>query len=115
MVTQSDDAVTLTYDSDLILVSVVPGDRPFFGWQPQDVIGTYFMLAGRAAPETPAAARTFLESLAQAGQTEIRQRFAAVCADGSMAMADVRMRIELDGAGRLRSCIGVVRPVTSTG
>lgn len=43
--------VVITYDANLIVLSVTPGDRPFLGWKPDNIIGTCFKITslGRSA------------------------------------------------------------------
>lgn len=76
--------VTITYDARLRVTSVAPYDRPFFGWNPSEVIGTYFLLgAGPMAELDQEEAIAIIRSLAAANPRQLQHGFEARRADGT--------------------------------
>ena len=42
--------VRLTYDADLVVTDIDPDDRLFLGWNPAQILGTFFLLADGQIP-----------------------------------------------------------------
>ena len=93
----------LHYDGDHVLTGVEP-HQPFLGWNPDEVIGTYFSLAGLDR-EATAQAMAALSALGQdhdLGRSPVRR------ADGTSAIVDIRLRLALE-AGVLTGYVRDVR------
>lgn len=101
--------LTLTYDADLILRTVSPHE-PFLGWNPDDIIGTPFMLAGISHADAKGIANALLAS----GQLLTRQAVAARGAHGQVVPANVHLVLTTTAFGALAGMTGQVRFVTPT-
>lgn len=82
----------LHYDGGHVLTAVEP-HQPFIGWEPDDVIGTHFSLAGLDRDTT---ARSIRALLALGHDHELR-RTPVLRSDGTPALVDIRLRLALDG------------------
>lgn len=93
----------LHYDGDHVLTSVEP-HQAFLGWEPDDVIGTHFSLAGLDREATDKA----VSALISLGQDHALGRSPVRRADGTSAIVDVRLRLTLED-GVLTGYVGEVR------
>jgi hypothetical protein len=87
------DRVRLSFDLDSTLLAVEP-HRPFLGWQPEQIIGTYFSLAGL----DPLTSVGVIRALVASGQFETKGEITAICGDGSRVLVDVRIRLIVEEA-----------------
>ena len=93
--------VTLSYDGQLRVTDIVPKDRPFFGWDPYAVIGTYFILAAGPVSELPQAeAIAFLHAVAASGPEIVAHAYEVRCADGTTQARHATVRIHVDESGK---------------
>ncbi|MFM8349801.1 MAG: helix-turn-helix domain-containing protein, partial [Actinomycetales bacterium] len=99
----------LTYDVDLILRSVTPHE-PFLGWNPDDIIGTPFMLAGISHAD----AKGIVQVLISAGQLTTSQAIAAKSASGLVVPAELELTLITTPSGAFAGMTGRVRFVTPT-
>jgi len=86
--------VQLDYDHRLILRAIDPGDRPFLGWQPAEVIDTFFMLTAVSVINSNRKAALAIAHVWAAigihswnGPTAIR------CADGTITSYDIHLSL----------------------
>ena len=95
--------IRLEYNRDHVLISVEPR-QPFLGWIPEDIIGTHFSLGGLSveASDRVVAALISVGSEHSLGRNAVRQ------ADGSSAVVDIVLHLELD-QGELKGYWGEVR------
>jgi hypothetical protein len=84
--------VRLTCDLDSTLLAVDPY-QPFLGWQPDQIIGSYFSLAGLDPPVSAG----IIRALTGSGKLETKGRISAICSDGTPVLADVRIRLIAEG------------------
>lgn len=76
--------VTLTYDQHLILRKIDPNDRPFLGWDPAQVVDTFFLLtATQRVHSSRRVAMAIARVLAATGLNFQYGPQALRCADGS--------------------------------
>ena len=93
---------TLYFDADSTLLAVEP-HAPFLGWDPEQVIGSYFSLAGI----DPSASKLALDSLVATGQADHRVALAAVTSDGAVSPVMATLRLEIQ-SGRIVGYSGEV-------
>jgi DNA-binding winged helix-turn-helix (wHTH) protein len=96
--------VELTYDSKLVLSSVRPY-LPFLGWQPDEVIGTPFMLAGSRHQE----AMRQVQDMIRAGDLTIQVFFTSFSAEGAAVATEAAIQIHLDESGALNGMLSQAR------
>ena len=93
--------VTLVYDRKLRVTEIHPKDRPFFGWDPDAVIGTYFILAaGQGSTLAQPEAIDLMNALVASGPQVVTQVYAVRCADGTTAKCRALMHLHADAHGR---------------
>lgn len=93
-------AVSVTYDARLRVTSVDPGDRPFFGWDPQEVIGTFFLLDASAARMiSQEDAIRMITVMAETGVLVTESAYEILYADGSKQTHRGRIELLLDEHG----------------
>lgn len=102
--------VILTYNESMVLISVEPAE-PFFGWRPEDVIGTDFLLASEEVALS-GGVESVLRSLMAAGTREFTIDANVHCADGSRARARMENRLQVDERGQFRGLVGRVAPLS---
>lgn len=91
-------SVELTYDRRLILRRVEPADRKFFGWNPEDVINTFFLLTTHRKLSTRRSfAVTMTKALCLAGFTEWSGPMEVRTGDGGHRLANVEIRLITEG------------------
>lgn len=95
--------VTLTFDAESVLLSVEPR-MPFLGWDPQEIIGTYFSLAGM----DPESSRRALDALVKLGEMVTLHRIPAHDARGEVHTLEGRLTLQVH-EGVLQSYAGEVR------
>lgn len=79
----------LVSESQLILREIVPDDQPFLGWDPTEVLDTFFILAPQPwLYEHPHMARALTTTLVLAGVSTISGPFNVRRADGGLHIAD---------------------------
>lgn len=93
-VAPSDLAVTLQFDHGLVLRAVTPR-ASFLGWQPEELIGTFYSPLGM----DEAGARVLLATFIKVGQLEPSGPVSAVHRDGSVIAARIENRINVDHWG----------------
>lgn len=93
----------LHYDGDHVLTAVEP-HQPFLGWQPHDVIGSPFSLAGFDRDMTARA----MASLLAVGQEHDLGRSLVYQANGTPTSVSIRLRLRVED-GALRGYSGEVR------
>ena len=93
----------LHYDGNHVLTAVEP-HQPFIGWDPDDVIGTYFSLAGLDRETT---ARS-MEALLALGHDHELSRAPVLRSDGTPATVNIRLRLAVED-GELIGYVGEVR------
>ena len=93
----------LHYDGNHVLTAVEP-HQPFLGWEPDEVIGGYFSLAGWDQDMTARG----MESLMAMGTDHELGHSLALCANGSSALVNIRLRLYVEDAF-LRGYSGEVR------
>ena len=93
----------LHYDGDHVLTAVEP-HQPFIGWNPDDVIGTYFSLAGLDRETTARA----MEALLALGRDHQISRTPVMRSDGTPAIVDIRLCLTMED-GVLMGYTGDVR------
>ena len=93
----------LQFDGDHVLTAVEP-HQPFLGWDPDDVIGDYFRLAGLDRQATDQAMRALMDvgNDHDLGRSPVRR------ADGTSAMVGIRLRLAVED-GELTGYVGEVR------
>lgn len=88
------------YDKRLILREIQPDDRPFFGWQPHEVIDTFFLLTTNSIVHTNAnVALATVRMMCLIDYLNIRGPFHVRGADG--ATHDVHGWLRLDSRNRM--------------
>lgn len=81
--------VRLISDALLILREVDPDDQPFLGWEPSEVLDTFFLLYPEPwLHQHPHTARAVTSALVLAGIREISGPFTVRTADGDVRFAD---------------------------
>ena len=93
----------LHYDSDHVLTGVEP-HQAFLGWDPDEVIGTYFSLAGLDRGATERA----MGALVALGHDHELHRTLVLGADGTPALVDMRLLLTVE-EGVLTGYVGEVR------
>ena len=93
----------LHYDGNHVLTAVEPHE-PFIGWDPDDVVGTYFSLAGLDRETT---ARS-MEALLALGHDHEFSRTPVLRSDGTRATVSIRLRLAEED-GELIGYVGEVR------
>lgn len=94
------DIVVLEYDRSLRVLAVRPGDRPFFGWHPHEVIGQYFLLiAGPNGKLAQGDAVQMLQAIVATGQLDSDAPYEVQCADGSTQLQRARHELFVDSNG----------------
>lgn len=93
----------LHYDGNHVLRAVEP-HQPFIGWDPDEVIGTYFSLAGLDRETTE---RT-MEAMLALGHEHQMSRTRVLRSDGSPAVVDILLRITVED-GEVTGYTGDVR------
>lgn len=94
--------VRLSYDRKLILRVVEPDDRPFLGWSPEDVIGTFFMLTSvTRIHSSRRVALAVVRLWAALGLREWNGPLSVRRADGSLTYVTADLRV-LTNSGRFR-------------
>lgn len=96
--------VELAYDSALVLRSVRP-HLPFLGWQPDEVIGTPFMLAGTSHQK----AMRQVQDMIRAGDLTTQVFFTSFSAEGAAVATEAAIQIHLDESGALNGMLGQAR------
>ena len=85
---------SITYDSNLVVVSIEPDDQPFLGWRPDDLVGSFHLLAiGSAANLSQAEAIEIMRAQARVGPSVYEVVMDVRCADGSVVTKRVRFEI----------------------
>ena len=84
----------LTYDRNLLLRAIEP-PVPILGWEPQEIIGTYFAPAGTDRD----AALHFFHQLWSAEFIEFHGDFQAVARDGSVTQVHASSTVDRDHEG----------------
>lgn len=88
------------YDKQLILREIQPDDRPFFGWQPHDVIDTFFVLSTNSIVHTNVnMALSIVRMMCLIDYLNIRGSFHVRGADG--AIHDVHGWVRLESKNRM--------------
>ena len=93
----------LQYDGDHVLTGVEP-HQAFLGWDPDEVIGTYFSLAGLDRGATERA----MGALVALGHDHELHRTLVLGADGTPALVDMRLLLTVE-EGVLTGYVGEVR------
>jgi len=88
--------VLLRYDRNLLLRELHP-PMTVLGWEPQDIIGTYFAPVGIDR----SSALAFLQQLRSIPVTELSGEFHAVARDGSVAPVRASLMVHWDKHGHL--------------
>ena len=92
--------VTLTYDHLLRVVAVDPPDQLFFGWDPSDVLGTFFTLAaGPLAELDQPEAIQVMRAVAAIGPATSSIPYEVRCADGTTELHTALIDIFKDEQG----------------
>ena len=92
--------VTITYGVDLHILAIDPSDRPFLGWDPQDLIGKFILLAaGVSASITKEEVLEILRLRMKVGPRNYETTVDVWCADGSVIAKRVRYEIFSDEHG----------------
>lgn len=98
--------VTLTYDEKLRVVNVVPKAQPFFGWDPDEIIGTYFVLAAGPIADIPQAdAIGVLRAVAATQPQVVHHSYDVRCADGRTQTCNAVTEVLLDADGQFVGAI----------
>ena len=93
-------SVTITYDAELRVTAIDPYDRPFFGWDPQDIIGTFFLLGfGPMSEVSQPEAIAIIKAVAATNPTQMNHAFDVRCADGSTESRNAFSQVLSDEAG----------------
>ena len=89
--------VTLVYDALLRVISVEPADRPFFGWVPAEVVGTFFILAaGPLGQLSQSESVAIMRSVAKVGPLVSSTPYEVRCADGSTELRTALLEVFVD-------------------
>ena len=95
-----DHIVTLEYDAHLRVTSIHPSDRDFFGWQPDDVIGQFFLLAAGPTGLVPQdEAVQMIRLMAATGLHVTDTAYEVRCADGTTRGLRARISLSVDDDG----------------
>lgn len=101
--------VTLTYDARLRVVSISPKGQPFFGWDPDHVIGTYFVLAAGPLAEIPQEdAISIFRAVATTQPQIVQHSYDARCADGRTQTCNAVTEVLVDANGEFAGAIFTV-------
>lgn len=85
---------SITYDGNLVVLSVEPDDQPFLGWNPEELVGSFHLLAaGPAANLSQAEAVGIMRAQARVGPSVYEVNMDVQCADGSVLVKRVRFEI----------------------
>lgn len=91
-VVQSESSIM--YDANLVVVSVEPDDQPFLGWSPDELIGSFHLLASGPAANLPQAeAIEIMRAQARVGPPVYDVTMDVRFADGSILTRRVRFEI----------------------
>lgn len=93
----------LHYDGDHVLTAVEP-HQPFLGWDPDEVIGTHFSLAGFDRDAT----ELMMRGLMLTGDDHSLGSATVLRGDGGCARIDIRLRLHIED-GAVRNYFGEVR------
>lgn len=100
--------VELTYDADLVLRDVSPY-RPFFGWDPDLVVGTTVMIAADVSFAVDRASTlAFLQLLLDTGTRQLVQNVAIRHADGHSSPHRSTVTLLADDSGTFRGMKAVI-------
>ena len=104
--------VELTYDAELFLRDVSPY-QPFFGWDPDLVVGTTFMLAADVSFAVDRVSTlAFLQLLLNNGTWQLVQNVTIRHADGLSSLHESTVTLLADDSGRFRGMRAVIRAAT---
>lgn len=85
---------SITYDSNLVVLSVEPDDQPFLGWNPDQLVGSFHWLAvGPAGNLSQAEAVEIVRAQARVGPSVYEVSMDVRCADASVLVKRVRFEI----------------------
>lgn len=92
--------MSLTYDEKLRVVNVSPKGQQFFGWDPDEIIGTYFLLAAGPMSEIPQdEAIAVLRAVATTQPHTVLHSYDVRCADGRVQSCKAMTEVLLDADG----------------
>lgn len=95
-----DHIVTLEYDAQLRVTAIHPNDRSFFGWEPDDILGRFFLLAaGPAGLIAQEEAVQMIALMAATGLLVTDSVYEVRCADGASRSQRARITLSVDGDG----------------
>ena len=101
--------VTVTYDEQLRITDIDPRDRPFLGWDPLDLIGTFRLLsAGPEANLPQADALAVFQMQAKLGPMKYSLEMSLRCADGEIVHRSVQFEIFTDVDGEFSGATAAI-------
>ncbi len=104
-----DSRAFVTYDDQLRIVDIEPRDRPFLGWDPLDLIGTFRLLsAGPEANLSQADALAVFRMQAKLGPMKYSLEMSLRCADGSVIQRSVQFEILTNADGELSGVVASI-------
>ena len=104
-------SVEVIYDENLILTSLSPRDEPFLGWNPDDIVGTFFLLT--SVPELlddQVRACALAQSIVDTGLRTVHDHMLARSATGELVPVHVRGEFLADESGRFAGLHASVTP-----
>ena len=85
--------VRLTYDSRLIVTDIDPADRHFLGWNPERILGTFFLLADGSIPyDNQGQAIQAVQTMHELGILDTDNTLNLRTGDGNVQARRVQMR-----------------------
>lgn len=92
--------VTLEYDAQLRVTAIHPNDKLFFGWDPDEVIGRFFLLAAGPSGEVKQdEAVQMIRVMAATGLLSTDTVYEVRCADGTSRGQRARISLAVDADG----------------
>lgn len=95
-------SVALMYDGNLILTSISPRDELFLGWNPDDIVGTFFLVTNvPELLEDQARACALGQAIVDSGMRTVHDRMLARSASGELVPVHVHGEFLVDENGRV--------------
>ena len=104
-----EDFTVITYDDQLRIADIRPRDRPFLGWDPLDLIGTFRLFStGPEAHIPQAVALEVFQMQAKLGPMKYSLEMSLRCADGSVIQRSVQFEILTNADGELSGVVASI-------
>ena len=103
--------VELIYDRNLTLTSMSPRGEPFLGWNPDDIVGTFFLITNvPELLEDQARACALGQAIVDSGMRTVHDRMFARSASGELVPVHVQGEFLVDEDGRFAGLHASVTP-----